>query len=195
MVIGVDFDNTLISYDAVFHRLALEAGLIGPDCPPDKKAIRDAVRLAPGGEAAWQALQGQAYGPRILEALPSPGAKAFLAGCREVGIPVRVISHKTAYATADPTRTPMREAALGWLRSQGLGALEVQFGNSRGEKVALIAAAKCTHFIDDLEETFLEPAFPAGVQGILYAPGEGAADLPGVWTARSWDEIGRRLLG
>jgi len=194
MVIGIDFDNTLITYDAVFRRLALEAGLIGPGTPADKKAIRDAVR-ASHGDLAWQALQGQAYGPRIGEAEPAPGARAFLADCLKRGLAPVVISHKTDYASVDPTRTPLRRAALGWLEARGFMPLEVRFGATRAEKLAHIRAAGCTHFIDDLEETFLEPDFPAQVQGILYAPGSAACELPaGVLVARSWPEIGRRLL-
>ena len=42
MVIGVDFDNTLICYDQIFHRLAVEEGLISRNVPAQKKAIRDA---------------------------------------------------------------------------------------------------------------------------------------------------------
>ena len=194
-VIGVDFDNTLISYDSVFHGLALEAGLIGPGDPAGKQAARAAARRSPGGDLAWQALQGQAYGPRIHEAEPAPGAKAFLAGCLAAGLRVLVISHKTLYATVDPSRTPMRQAALDWLAAQGFPPLEVRFGATRQEKLAHIRDAGCTHFIDDLAETFLEPGFPAQVQGILYAPGtDPAPDLPGVLIARSWAEISRRIL-
>ena len=195
-VIGIDFDNTLISYDSVFHGLALEAGLIEPGSPAGKQAVRAAARRSPQGDLAWQALQGQAYGPRIHEAEPAPGAKAFVAGCLAAGLRVLVISHKTPYATVDPTRTPMRRAALQWLAGQGFPPLEVRFGDTRQEKIAHIRAAGCTHFIDDLVETFLEPDFPAEVQAILYAPGAGPVpDLPRVLVARSWAEIGRGILG
>jgi len=72
----------------------------------------------------------------------------------------------------------------------------VRFGATRREKFAHIRAAHCTHFIDDLEETFREPDFPTEVQGILYRPGAGApSDLPEVACARSWDEIGQRIFG
>ena len=194
MVIGIDFDNTLISYDAVFHRLALEAGLIGTDFPAAKRAIRDAVRRSPQGEAAWQALQGQAYGPRMGEAQAAPGARAFLDRCRETGTPALVISHKTEFASVDPSRTPMRQAARGWLAAQGFGDLPVRFGATRKEKFAHIRAAGCTHFIDDLEETFLDPDFPTRVRAILYAPG-GAPERPGLTVAPSWSALTRSLFG
>jgi hypothetical protein len=195
MVLGIDFDNTLISYDALFHGLAVEAGLIAPGPTLGKPALRDAVRRTPHGEHAWQALQGLAYGPRIRDAEPAPGAQAFLAACREKAIRTLVISHKSEFAAVDPTRTPMRAAALGWLEAHGFLPLEVRFGATRGEKLAHIREAGCTHFIDDLPETFLEPDFPRGVQGILYAPGgEPGPDLPFLTVARSWAEIGDRLL-
>jgi len=196
MVIGIDFDNTLISYDSVFHGLALAASLITPATPRDKRAIRDELRRTPEGERAWQALQGQAYGPRIQEAPAAPGASAFVARCRAAGLQVFVISHKTEFASVDPTRTPMRAAALDWLRAQGFGDLPVRFGATRQEKIAHIRAAGCTHFIDDLEETFRDPGFPAEVRAILYAPGGGPApDLPGLSVARSWDAIARTVFG
>lgn len=196
MVIGVDFDNTLISYDSVFHGLALEAGLIDPAVPADKKAIRDAVRRSSGGDLAWQALQGQAYGPHLQAATAAPGARAFVALCRERNLRVYVISHKTDFAGVDPTRTPLRKAALDWLEAQGFMPLEVRFGNTREEKIAHIRTLGCTHFIDDLEETFLEPSFPPHVEGILYAPGgRTVPQLPKLTITRSWQEITQRLLG
>jgi len=190
-VIGIDFDNTLVTYDAIFRALALEAGLIGPEVPMNKRAIRDDVRRT-WGDLAWQALQGKAYGPRLAEAEPAAGARAFVDRCRAAGIPVLVISHKTAYATVDPSATPLRQAALDWLAAHGFMPLPVRFGATREEKLGHIRAAGCTHFIDDLEETFREPGFPSQVQGILYAPaGAAVQDLPVV---RSWAEIMARFF-
>ena len=40
MRIGVDFDNTIVCYDTLFHRLAVEEGLIPPDIPPRKEIGR-----------------------------------------------------------------------------------------------------------------------------------------------------------
>jgi len=196
MVIGVDFDNTLAAFDTVFHGLALEAGLIGPAFPADKRAIRDEVRRT-RGDLAWQALQGQAYGPRLGQAEAAPGALAFVARCREAGVPLLVISHKTPFAAVDPTRTPLRRAALDWLEAKGFMPLPVRFGATREEKIAYILGARCTHFVDDLEETFREPGFPRQVRGYLYAPGgaPAVATRPGLQVARSWDEIATEILG
>ena len=35
-VLGIDFDNTIIKYDELFHRIAYEKGLIPQDIPIQK---------------------------------------------------------------------------------------------------------------------------------------------------------------
>jgi thiamine kinase-like enzyme len=188
MVIGVDFDNTLVSYDELFERLAHERGLA---TSTGKKAIRDKIRQLPDGDIEWQELQGIAYGPRMSEAKLIEGVPEFFAACRQRDIPVHIISHKTEFSNYDPTRTNLRQAALQWMKAHGLPAAE--FGSTRAEKIAAIMRFGCTTFVDDLEETFLEPDFPAGVEKILFAP-HGHAPVPGVYICRSWQEITERIL-
>src|ERR1051325_49034 len=185
MIIGVDFDNTLVSYDELFERLARERGLSGAS---GKKAIRDQVRNLPQGEIEWQKLQGIAYGPRMSEAKLIDGGPEFFAACRQRGLPVHIISHKTEFAGYDDTRTNLRQAALAWKKQNGLPADEMHFTNTRAEKIATIRRLGCTMFVDDLEETFLEPDFPANVEKILFAP-HGHPSLPGVRICRTWSEI------
>ena len=83
--IGIDFDNTIITYDAVFCATAKRLGLIGPDFSGSKRAVRDAIRLLPDGEIAWQRLQGRVYGKGIVEAAAVEGFAAFLRRCRAAG--------------------------------------------------------------------------------------------------------------
>ena len=188
MVLGVDFDNTLVSYDELFASLARERGLA---TATGKKAIRDQIRELPNGEIEWQKLQGIAYGPRLAEARLIEGVPEFFAACRQREIPIHIISHKTEFAGYDDTRTNLRQAALAWLKAQDLPT--AQFGSTRAEKIAAIRKLGCTTFVDDLEETFLEPEFPAHVEKILFAP-HGHAPRPGVQICRSWQEILERVL-
>lgn len=190
--IGLDFDNTLVSYDALLARLAEEFHGLGG--LPGKKAIRDAVRLTAEGDLAWQRLQGLIYGPRMAEAALVDGAAAFLDLCRRRGVRVFVVSHKTEFAGFDPTRTPLRDAARAWMRAQGLferfglAEADVFFESTRADKVARIRELGVPVFVDDLEEVFLEPGFPAGVRRLLFHP-EGAAP-PGPFTVcRSFAEV------
>ena len=200
--IGIDFDNTVICYDEVFHQLAVETGLVDLDSPRRQKVIREAARQSPEGDQAWQRLQGQAYGPRIQEANPAPGVLEFLRTAHDANLDVHIISHKTRLASIDPTDTDLQEAARDWLARHGffscktgLSPQHFQCGATRQEKIALIRQARCTHFIDDLLETFREEAFPVTIQAIFYAPGGEPLpdDLPQLWLARSWREIAERF--
>ena len=195
LVIGVDFDNTLVVYDELFWNMAVERGLIPPALPRGKREIRDAIRRLPDGEIHWQRLQAAAYGPRIAEARPAAGAVDFVRRCRSAAVRLVVVSHKTELAGYDETNTNLRAAALGWMRAEGFfarGGLaldDVYFGATRAEKIAHLTRLGCTHFIDDLEETFNEESFPANVMKILYAPRAPEQVPPGVRVATSWNQI------
>ena len=182
MRIGIDFDNTLIDYDRVFVEAARERGLLPGDFSGSKRLVRDAIRLMPDGEVIWQRLQGFVYGAGISGAVPMPGSREFLRRCGRERVSVSVVSHKTQFGHYDPLRVDLREAARHWMAAQGffdgdLGGIpanQVFFEDDRAKKLARIAALDCTHFVDDLEEIFADPRFPAGVQRILFA--EAGAD-------------------
>jgi hypothetical protein len=201
LVIGVDFDNTLIIYDELFRRLAEERGLIDGRTAQGKTEIRDAIRRLPDGEIHWQRLQAAAYGPRIGEARLADGAGEFLDECWRAGAKVYVVSHKTELAGYDETNTNLRHAAVEWMRGTGLfrpGGLApeaVRFGSTRAEKIDHIRNLGCTHFIDDLEEVFREESFPAEAERILYSPHSRGQSWPGVHVARSWKQIRECLFG
>ena len=202
MIIGIDFDNTIASYDGLMHRLAVDWGLIPATLPQNKKMIRDALRALPDGESKWRGVQTFSYGPGMRDALPMDGVKEFLAACKAGGVPVSIVSHKTEFANfGDPT-VNLRTAAVEWMAAQGLldspefgvGRGRVYFEETREDKIARIRSLGVTHFVDDLEETFLEESFPRNVKKILYAPGAPRADAT-LWTSLpTWQEIRRHLL-
>ena len=199
MHIGLDFDNTIVTYDRLFHRAARERGLIAARVPQRKRDVRDAIRLLPGGEDAWTELQGVVYGRRMPEAEPAPGVEGFLAACNAAGVRLSIISHKTEFP-AIGERVSLRDAARAWLAARGLLARhgidpnDVFFVGTLGEKLAVIGNRACTHFVDDLVEVLGHPAFPPGVERILYAP-PGGAPPAGVVAFDSWEAIGRHLFG
>lgn len=202
-MIGVDFDNTIAKYDALMHAIAVERGLISPSAGKAKREIRDRIRSLPEGEIEWQKLQAIAYGPKIGEAEPTEGVLDFFRRCRTHDVPVYVVSHKTRYANHDDTGTDLREAALGWMEmvglfddtGAGLAPGAVYFESTRQEKIDRVRALGCTHFIDDLEETFLEDSFPQGVERILFSPNAEQTEVKGVTRLASWEEIGDYLFG
>ena len=114
-VIGVDFDNTIVTYDNLIHKVAVERGLISPKAIKSKKHIRGNIRQLPNGEIEWQRLQAAVYGPRMEEAKLIDGIQRFFQSCRYHRAKVYVISHKTEFAKMDMTETNLRGAALAWM--------------------------------------------------------------------------------
>jgi hypothetical protein len=175
--IGLDLDNTLISYDRLFYEAALERGLIGQGSAGTKRSVRDRVRLLPGGELEWQRLQAYVYGPAIGRAEVAGGALEFIRVARASGAELSIISHKTTLANTGSGDVNLRDAARAWLQqSRMLGADAVPeghlfFESTRAEKIERIVTLGCTHFIDDLEEVFDDPSFPSDVAQILLASG------------------------
>jgi len=175
--IGVDFDNTIITYDDVFLTTARAWGLIGPDFTGRKQAIRDAIRMLPDGEISWQKLQGQVYGKGLAQAAMFDGVDAFLRRCRLSNVPVAIISHKTEFGHYDPDRVNLRDAARAWMSQRGffqdsgygIPPEAVYFEGTRLDKLARITQLGCTHFIDDLDEVLSDPGFPPGVERILFS--------------------------
>ena len=169
--IGIDFDNTIAGYDAVFLAAALDAGLLAPGFRGGKQALRDALRLQPDGELTWQRLQGQVYGAHMASAVMLEGVDEFLRRCREAKYEVFIVSHKSEYGHHDPARVNLRHAALAWMTAQGffrpdrygMTSDRVFFEATRADKIARIAALDCSIFIDDLKEVLSDSAFPDGM--------------------------------
>jgi hypothetical protein len=195
MILGVDFDNTIVRYDELFHRIAVERGLIPATLAVRKNEVRDFLRRC-GQEQAWTELQGYVYGPRMPEAQPFPGVLEFFTGCVRRKLPLYIISHKTRAAVAGPAYD-LQQSARDWLAARGvfdparvgLAPDRVHFGTTRLEKIRFIRETGCTHFVDDLEETFLEETFPRGVVRILFGVREPPPGLPGVQVGEDWFQI------
>jgi hypothetical protein len=201
MILGVDFDNTIVAYDSLFHRVALERGLIPADLPVNKTAVRDHLR-ATGREDIWTEMQGDVYGARLNEAEPYPGVLAFFRTARERGIPLRIISHKTRHPYRGE-KHDLHAAARAWLTQHGFFATdgiglredEAFFELSKAEKLARIAACGCTHFIDDLPELLAEPTFPKTAARFLFDSQNLYADTSDIRRVTTWIDLTRELLG
>jgi hypothetical protein len=195
MILGVDFDNTIVCYDALFHRVAVERGLIPFTLPARKNEVREFLRQN-NREADWTELQGYVYGPRMVEAQPFPGVREFFTRAIGRGLPLYVISHKTRTAVRGPAYD-LHQEARNWLAAQGFfdparvgfSPARVHFAATRPEKIRFIRESGCTHFIDDLEETFLEETFPKDVVKILFGVGRPPRGLPDVEVAEDWSRI------
>ena len=191
MIVGIDFDNTIICYDTAFHLAAIERGLIPAELPPSKERVRDYLRSA-GREDDWTELQGFVYGARMETVSPFSGATSCIRELVERGVEVFIVSHKTLHPYRG-TRYDLHEAARRWLEASGfldqagLSAGRAFFELTREEKLRRIAALGCTHFIDDLPEILTAPQFPSSASPLLFAPlsdtGGAALHRFGSWAA------------
>jgi hypothetical protein len=190
--LGLDFDNTLISYDRLFLKVALEKGLVPNDTPPRKNAVRDYLRKQ-DREDEWTTLQGEVYGGRILEAEPYPGMQSALGTLTMRSVPMWIVSHKT--------KTPYRgepvdlhAAARGWLAQLEWPQEQAYFELTKEAKVARIVALGCTHYVDDLPEILA--MLPDGIEKILFSPNENEAHRaePSWKRMSSWEQL-PTLLG
>ena len=186
MLIGIDLDNTIIRYDKALHGIALERGLISAKTPAIKQVIRDKVR-AKHGEIEWQKLQIAIYGTNIERAELMSGVWDFLLCLKESGIEFKIVSHKTRYPNHGESKVDLRTAAMNFLEqkrffdSNGLGMApkDVFFLSTRTEKIRTIHELRCSLFIDDLKELYLEPDFPKETTRILLSTEQGI-EIPAV---------------
>lgn len=201
MLVGLDFDNTIVCYDRLFHRLARERGLLSDDVPMTKQAVRDHLRSI-GREDDWTEMQGIGYGPRIAEAEPFPGVKQFLASAKNAGVRVVVVSHKTRQPYLGE-KYDLHAAAHAFLAAHGfyetsgtgLSPQSVFLELTKSAKLERIGALGCEAFVDDLPEFLAEPGFPAMTRQVLFDPADAHASSAGILRARSWDDAARIVLG
>ncbi len=199
MHVGVDFDNTIVSYDALFHAVCRERGLIPPEVPARKGAVRDYLRRV-GREADWTEIQGYVYGARMAEAQAFAGVREFFRVARAGGATLTIISHKTRSPYLGQAYD-LHRAAWDWLEEQGffdpqrlgLPRERVHFELTKAAKLERIAQCGCTHFIDDLPEFLLEPGFPAGTQRLLFDPNNAQPDSPAYRRVSAWPAVWRLL--
>jgi hypothetical protein len=198
--IGIDFDNTIVCYDTLFRRVALEQDLIPADLPENKGEVRDYLRAA-GKEDVWTAMQGDVYGKRMLEAPAFPGVLDCLARFVKADIPVFIVSHKTRFPYLGP-KYDLHEAALAWLTRHGifdpgrigLPCEHVFLELTKQAKMGRIATLKCTHFIDDLPELLGDLEFPAGVIRLLFDPNDHHPHNPCYARLASWGKVPPELM-
>lgn len=197
MRIGLDFDNTLATYDHVFASAAQDHGFIGKSTGAGKRSIRDRVRGLDDGETKWQALQGEVYGKRMKDAALIDGAGDFLRACKRHGAEVFIVSHKTEYGHYDAARVNLRDAARSWMTAHGffdadgygLDLGHVFFESTRPEKISRIGEIGCNFFVDDLEEVFAMPGFPDNVRRLLFDPSGMARPNTACEAHQSWQSI------
>ncbi|MBI4179187.1 aminoglycoside phosphotransferase family protein [bacterium] len=207
MIIGVDFDNTVVCYDRIFHQVALERGLIPTTVPASKQGVRDYLRST-GRENDWIEMQGHVYGACMRRAAPFPGALDFFQRCRASNIQVYIISHRTLHPFSGPAYDLHAAAGefldeFGFFDPRRIGLLRerVFFELTKEAKIRRMLEIGCTHFVDDLIEFLTMEEFPAGIDRILFDPNGNHPADPRIRPLRrlkeipSWDFLSLELRG
>lgn len=194
MKIGVDFDNTIVSYDKVFHKVALEQSLIKSDLNVSKIAVRNYLRKQ-GQNNIWTELQGYVYGERMLDADIFSGFINFLTFARKNSIEVSIISHKTIYpylGNKFNLHDSARHFITKFLTVQNRNLVNnknIFFELTQENKVMRINQELCDFFIDDLPEIFALHNFPKKTKKILFDPDKNHKNFDNGQICSSWRNI------
>ena len=196
MRIGFDFDNTIVSYDELFHKVALEQGVVPTTTPISKLAVRDYLRGI-DKEDIWTEMQGYVYGARMEEAQSYVGVIDFIRHAKAAGHTLAIMSHKTKQNYLG-TPYDLHAAARKWIQRYLCDEGELLIPNdhvffevTKEDKLARIGKFSCDMFIDDLPEILLAPTFPSSTQRYLFDPQQHHQDktLDNVNIFSSWQGL------
>ncbi|MEM7503752.1 MAG: haloacid dehalogenase-like hydrolase [Pseudomonadota bacterium] len=199
MLLGLDFDNTIVCYDQVFHLVASERGLVDNTIPQSKLAVRDHLR-AIDREDDWTELQGYVYGRRMDDAQPYPGAIEVIRWARRsANLKLCIVSHKTQHPFMGP-KYDLHQAAREWIAGKltdELGPLvekdDVHFCATKDSKVERIAELACDVFVDDLPEIFALEHFPESTGQVLFDPDQHHGGFDAAHKVRAWSQLRSHL--
>ena len=193
--LGIDLDNTIINYENLFSRVAIDLGLLPESMRRASKAdVKRALSQDNDGHD-WMRLQGQVYGQYVSQAKPYTGALETLRSLTaNPDLRVCIVSHKTRYGHFDETRADLRDAAMDWLaahelvgsNSAGVDERDIFFTDSREEKIGVVGNLGCRAVVDDLIEVLTHSAFPATSRRILFAPNSRISPTDDILVCRSW---------
>ena len=197
MLIGIDFDNTIVDYNEVFVTLANERMLLNQYLGGGRQEVRDQL-LARDLEFEWRDLQAAAYGNRMNEATIMSGFLDFIVRARSESVELKIVSHKTLFSNLTGKGTNFRHAALQWMtkfnffQDLGFKDTDIYFEDTRDAKIDRITALECSHFIDDLEEVLCHPSWPSVTARLLFA-NESQLRVSGLPTFPNWNAITNTL--
>ena len=196
--LGIDFDNTLITYDSIFREVAIEKNLIANDFPEDKKLIRNFLREE-NKEDLFTLLQGEIYGKRVSEAKQAKGMFDVLKKLNESDINLFIVSHKTKTPYLGP-KYDLHTAAKNWLEKNlffekggiNMSRENVYFEVTKEKKIERIKNIGCTHFIDDLPEIL--DLIDSNIKKILYSPLKNNSDDKNFLIMKDWSDLNNLLI-
>lgn len=174
ILLGLDFDNTIVNYDKLFYSLAVSKGLIPSNIAAEKTAVREYLKNK-GKEEDFTIIQGEVYGSQILGAEPAERVLEILYRLSKQGISMALVSHKTRKPYKGP-EYDLHKAAWTWLEKHNFfnekgtnwEKKQVYFEETKEAKIKRIKDLGCTHYIDDLPNILT--MIPKEIKKILYDP-------------------------
>ena len=155
--IGIDFDNTIVIYDELFYKVALERNLIPINFPKNKLKIRNYLRKQ-NKENEFTNIQSEVYGKRIIDANAAPNIFEALKKISN-DYEINIISHKSKFPYSGE-KYNLHIAAINWLEKNKFLSIsglniknkDIYFLPTKDKKLAAINALDYTYFVDDLPE-------------------------------------------
>ena len=173
ITIGLDFDNTIVSYDMAIKKLADEKfGIRNSNLTKNdlKKQL-----IQKFGEDEWTKFQGYLYGPGMEHAIPYKGSVEVIEKLHFSGkYKLLVISHRTTVPFLGE-KYALHTYARNWIKQHTsleeiLGQEAINFFDTKEKKIRAIAENNCDFFLDDLPEILTHNLFPKFTTGILFEP-------------------------
>ncbi len=191
MLIGVDFDNTLVCYDSAIQKLADE--FLVPAYVNRVKSDIKSYFHNEGKHQQWTEFQGHLYGPGMIHARPFKNCVRVLARMNERGFNFSIISHRSRVPYAGP-KYDLHEFAQEWIDKWLVDDVtfdgKIFFNLTLDKKILEIQNQKCHVFIDDLIDVFDHVYFPTSTKKILFVPdGRKIDQSPEVKLMRNWNEL------
>lgn len=173
MIIGFDFDNTIINYTNSFKKISQKKKLVPNNFNKNKNSIKNYL-IKKKNENAWTTLQGEVYGKYIMSAEIYKGvAKAILYLIKKNCV-VKIISHKTKFPYMGE-KINLRSSAMKWLRKNlikknyiKIDQKNIFFEDTIENKIKRIKKERCDIYIDDLPKIL--NLLPGKIKKILFYP-------------------------
>jgi hypothetical protein len=197
MIVGFDFDNTIIDYTESFIGLAKKKKLLPPEMNKDKISIRNYLRDR-NIENEWTLLQGEVYGKNIMSAQIYKGLLEIFEYLSRKNFKIKIISHKTKFPYLGE-KVDLRNAALEWIKKNilkklpniNLDLLDINFEDTIEKKIKKIKELNCDVYIDDLPEIL--NLLPNSIKKILFSPKINHDHFHKFHVINSWEDFPRIL--
>ena len=172
MIIGIDFDNTIINYDEVFYQFALKSNLINSSTPKQKVYIKNKI-IKNFSEKKWTQLQGKVYSKGIFMASIFDDCLNTMHKLDKNGHKIIIISHKTKYPVLGEkfnlhinTKIWIKKNILEKKNFKNFSINDVHFNQTQNQKIKKILDKNCDIFIDDLEKVLFK--LPENIFKIIF---------------------------